>query len=106
MEWHSDPSRKAKPVTALVPGTPPLFSQLLERLLEKNPLKRCASYEEAYRAVQDLIGRTQQTQRVPLPPARPKAKPPARPALRTGLIACGFAAVLLAVLALLARLLG
>jgi eukaryotic-like serine/threonine-protein kinase len=104
MEWHTDPARKAKPVATLVPGTPPLFSQLLERLLEKDPRKRCATYDEAYRAVQDLIGRTQQTQRVPLPPASPKAKP-SRPHLRTGLIACGFAAILLAVLALLARLL-
>jgi hypothetical protein len=44
-------------------------------MLEKDTFNRRASYDEAYRAVQDLIGRTQQTQRVPLPPASQKAKP-------------------------------
>jgi serine/threonine-protein kinase len=103
MEWHTDPSRKLRPAATLVPGVPAPFSQLLDRLLDKDPGKRGAGYDDAYRAVQSLIGRTQQTQQVRVPPA-PKAKP-ARPGLRTGLVVGAFAAIVLSLLALMARLL-
>jgi len=102
MEWHSDPSRKAKPASALLQATPAPLSQLLEAMLEKDPAKRCARYEDAYRTVQELVGRTQQTQQVKVARVEGKA---ARSGLRMGLVACGFAIILLSLLALVARLL-
>jgi serine/threonine-protein kinase len=103
MEWHTDPSRKPRPAATLVPGVPAPLSQLLDRLLDKDPGKRGAGYDDAYRSVQALIGRTRQTQHVRVP-AVPKAKP-ARSGLRTGLVAGGFAVILLSLLALMAGLL-
>jgi hypothetical protein len=100
MEWHSDPARKPKPIVTLIPGAPAPFSQLLERMLEKDPAKRCGRYDDAYRAAQELIGRTRQTQQVKVAAAKP-----ARAGLRAGLVACGFAAILLSLLVLVAKLL-
>jgi serine/threonine protein kinase len=104
MEWHSDRARKAPPAGAVVPSTPAALSQLLEQLLDKDPAKRGTSYADVLKTVEELINRTRQTQQVRVPQAAAESKP-APQALRTSLIAVGFAAILMALVALVVRLL-
>lgn len=102
MEWHSGP-RKARPANVVIPSTPAALSELLEQMLEKDPAKRCASYAGALKVAEDLISRTRQTQSVRVPVA---AEPVAVAAKwRMPLMAVGFAAIVIAVVALLVRVL-
>jgi serine/threonine protein kinase len=103
MEWHSDPARKPKPAAEVVPGTPASLSQLLARMLEKDPTHRCATYEEALDVIQDLANRTRQTQQVAIPPANPDS--PRNRNLNAALAAVGVAVILGCLIALAVHLL-
>ena len=66
MEWHVDPNKKATPIQQLAPGTPATASELVASMIEKDPSKRCATYEEAIAKLQSLLHRTQVTQELNL----------------------------------------
>ncbi|MCX6627354.1 MAG: protein kinase [Candidatus Solibacter sp.] len=103
MEWHSDTGRKPRPAADLLPGIPAALSQLMERMLVKDPARRCATYEEALAAIQDLTNRTRQTQQVRLPGASPA--PPRQGGLNTVAAAVAVAVILICLVALAIRLL-
>ncbi len=104
MEWHSDRARKARPAAEVVPSTPAALSQLLEQMLEKDPTKRLSKFDDTLAKVQDLIHRTRQTQQVKVPVVASESKP-VPTGVRTSLLAIGFAVTLIALVALLVRLL-
>jgi hypothetical protein len=109
MEWHSDPARRVKPVVEVVPGTPTGLSQLLDKMLEKDPANRYVSYEEVLYLVTSLNNCTHVTQQIRTPvqasaeaaPDRMKTYGAAQIALIAGLIFVG----LIGMAALVARLL-
>jgi serine/threonine-protein kinase len=100
MEWHSDSTRKLRSLSSLLPDTPAPLSALFDRLLDKDPAQRPATFDEAYAAVQKLIGRTRQTQQVPVVAATAPSRKP-----NTILLAIAVAAILVTLLALLTKLL-
>lgn len=70
MEWHSDPAKRLRPLTELVPGTPVAVSELVARMTAKDPAQRCAAYEEAIATIQSLVTRTKVTQEIAAIPAK------------------------------------
>ena len=46
MHWHSNPAQTAPSLKELQPGIPPLVSKIIERMMEKDPLKRFASADQ------------------------------------------------------------
>jgi serine/threonine protein kinase len=103
MEWHSDPNRKAQPAAALVPGTPAGLSELLERMIEKDPAKRCQTLEEALGVIQDLANRTRQTQQIK--PQGKSSNQQARRSWHLGIVTAAVTLTLVALILLAVRLL-
>lgn len=78
MEWHSDATKTARPLTMLIGGIPTPLTDLLTRMMDKDPAKRPASYAEALDHLRKLLVRTQSTQQI-----RAVGGVPAQPAART-----------------------
>ncbi len=78
MQWQTNAAAKPAAVAQLVPGMIARLSSLLEQMLEKDPAKRPASYQDVHRSVIDTIRRTRATQQVQVPePTKPIVSAPA-----------------------------
>tara|TARA_Y100001933_G_scaffold264567_2_gene330922 strand:+ start:5071 stop:7635 length:2565 start_codon:yes stop_codon:yes gene_type:complete len=51
MKWHANQRAKATPLKELVPGIEPTLSELIERLMAKDPAQRIASGNELMQAI-------------------------------------------------------
>jgi len=68
MEWHSDASKALRPASALVPALPAAVSELIASMTAKDASRRCASYVECIRAVQNILHRVESTRQIQVPP--------------------------------------
>lgn len=96
MEWHSDSSKRIRPVAEVLLRSPLAVSELVAGMMEKDPARRCATYEEAIAKIQAVINRTKATQEINAPPVS-QGKKSGRPWL-----VAVIAGVVLLMLALLA----
>jgi tetratricopeptide (TPR) repeat protein len=51
MKWHTNPRAKAPPLSQLVPSISPTLSELVERMIDKEPARRVASASELLDAI-------------------------------------------------------
>ncbi|MEM1348286.1 MAG: serine/threonine-protein kinase, partial [Myxococcota bacterium] len=51
VKWHTNPRSKAQPLTKLNPGVPATLSELVERLMEKEPSRRIRSANDVLEAI-------------------------------------------------------
>jgi serine/threonine protein kinase len=109
MEWHSDPAKRLRPATEIVPAIPAALSQLLEQMTTKDLAKRCATYEEALHLVSGLANRTQVTQQIRVPGPEVAVQTPQAPRTysmaQIGIIAGLIFVTLIGIATLAARLL-
>jgi hypothetical protein len=57
-----------RPASALVATLPAAVSELIASMTVKDPSRRCASYVECIRAVQNILHRVEPTRQIQVPP--------------------------------------
>ncbi len=82
MRWHVEPGQKLQPLIKLFPDFPDALSDLLERMLEKNPAKRIRDLDEIETKLKALRVRMEKTDQFVTGPVIPEPvsakKKPAR----------------------------
>lgn len=59
VKWHTNPRIKAVPLNQLCPNLPPAAVELVERLMDKDPLRRIASASDLLEAIRRIFVKTQ-----------------------------------------------